>query len=119
MPEPAKEKEKGGAERRRSARIELHIPIRVQGTSSNGQPVNENAEAEQVSSQGARIKAKTEFRLGTAMKVENLQTRQSAEFRVVWVVLKDQGKWQLGLEMTKGQTPIWGVDLSPPPAPHH
>ncbi|MFQ5778491.1 MAG: PilZ domain-containing protein [Terriglobia bacterium] len=102
-----------GAERRRSARIELRIPIRVKGKDASGKDVDVPAEAEQVSLHGVRIRASSEFRPGVEVELANAETRQSSLYRVVWAREKpEQRRWLLGLELSAGQSSLWGVGLA-------
>lgn len=102
-----------GIERRRSVRVELRIPIRVKGKDASGQEVDVPAEAEQVSLHGVRIWAGTEFRPGVEVELANAETRQSSLYRVVWAREKpEQRRWLLGLELSSGQSSLWGVSLS-------
>lgn len=109
------EAESLSSERRRSPRSLRHLPVRVVGDGKDGKPVNELAEAMVVSTHGALIRTSSEFRPGSLISVENPETRQSAQFRVVWAAAKPlEGKWDLGLELSAGRATLWGVDFSAP-----
>lgn len=103
------------SERRRSQRSLHNIPIRVVGDRTDGQRVEEPAEAVVISAHGALVRTSSEFRPGTVISVENTETQQSARFRVIWAAEKPlQGKWDLGLELSAGRGTLWGVDFAAP-----
>ncbi len=101
-------------ERRRSVRVLLHIPIRVLGERSAGQPVDEVVETLAVSRHGALVKTTTGLRPDSKVRVENPENGQSATFRVVWTKAKPlDGAWHAGLELMAGQPTLWGIKFPP------
>lgn len=104
---------KTSVERRRSARLELRIPVRIKGPDATGKEVDIAAEAEQISFHGARVRSGTEFRPGVEVELANAETRQTTQYRIVWVTERpEQRRWLIGLELSAGQPALWGVDLS-------
>ena len=102
------------AERRRSPRQLQHHPLRLSGEGSNGQRVNESAEAMVTSAHGALVKTDSELRPGSEVEVEDLHNHQRARFRVVWAMEKRlEGKWDMGLEVNSGEQVPWAEDHSP------
>lgn len=102
------------SERRRSQRQLQHHPLRLTGEGSNGQRVNESAEAMVISAHGALVKTDSELRPGSEVEVEDLHNHQRARFRVVWATEKRlEGKWDMGLEVNPGQTVPWAEESSP------
>jgi len=99
---------------RRSARIDKNIPIRVTTESRDGQRVDQEALADQVSSHGLRMTISADLATGTKVKVHNPATELSASFRVVWAVPGSGGSYQLGLELAEGDSTLWGMDFSDP-----
>jgi hypothetical protein len=106
-------RQKSGAERRRSPRIEHHIPIKIRAQGADGKPFEVDAEADQVSYHGARVTAAAAFHSGAVVTVQSLTTSDTARFRIVWCLEKPGGnKWHLGLELASGDPKVWGVDFA-------
>lgn len=102
----------GAGDRRRSQRVLIRLPVRLNGTTRKGQPVSARGEAVVISSNGALLKMDSDFRPGSEVEVENSATQQIARYRVVWA--SDQptdGRWEVGLESSGSGPNIWGVEF--------
>lgn len=79
MPKPG-----GSAALRRSARINIRVPVTVSGTLPDGKPFSEETFILTVSKYGARLKTQHPMKVGAELSVKPRQARESARFRVVW-----------------------------------
>lgn len=98
----------GGAERRRSPRIDLNVPVAVdwKGTlhEANTASVNEF---------GALIRVPFTCRSGSVLAVRNLRTGRSARARVVWAWFGNEdrtSRFNLGVEFVDRQADFWGAE---------
>ncbi len=102
------------ANRRRSERILLTIPIRVDGKDSEGKVFSERTRTLVINRHGARIQLKHSISSGTALKITNVMADLDAPFRAVGptqTVKGESGEW--GVECTDGNKNIWGIDFPP------
>jgi len=100
--------------RRRSERLFLTFPIRVEGSDANGAPFSETTRTVIVNRQGARIHLKRAVKVGQTVKIINILSGRTAIFRVVGLVSPrtDQGgEW--GVECCDERQTIWGIDFPP------
>jgi hypothetical protein len=100
--------------RRRTERLLLTFPIRVEGADARGQPFSENTRTLVVNRHGARIRLKRVVTVGQTLHIVNLVGNRAADFRVVGPTqpLTEQGgEW--GVECRDEQHNIWGIDFPP------
>lgn len=90
------------AERRRSERVFLRVPISVQAVDQSGQPFTEQTFTLEVNRDGARVGLKNSVRLGDELRITNLATGFAALFRVC-----------VQCPQSYGGSPEWGVGASP------
>ncbi len=69
---------------RRSARVQVRIPVTITGTLTEGQPFKEETYILTVSKYGARIKTKARLQKGMQVTVQPKLRKESGQFRVVW-----------------------------------
>lgn len=106
-----------GAERRRSDRILLTIPLRIHGNDSKGTAFIEEARTVSLNRHGARIFIARPLRAGDVLRIANQVSRQEAEFRVVGPLApptKQGGDW--AVECVNVKQDIWGINFPPPGA---
>lgn len=77
-------KPSGTAFLRRSARINIRVPVTVSGALPDGKAFTEETYILTVSKYGARMKTQHPLKVGAEVSVKPLQGRESARFRVVW-----------------------------------
>ena len=77
-------KQPGGAALRRSARINVNLPVTISGALPDGKRFSEDALILTVSKFGAKLKSQQPLKLGMEIKVQPRQRRGAALFRVVW-----------------------------------
>lgn len=105
MPEP---------NRRRSERILLTLPIRVEGLDAKGQKFVENTRTLVINRHGARIQLKHSVTPGVNLRVTNLVGNREGQFRVVGLtqpISEEGGEW--GVESMDERHSIWGIDFPP------
>jgi len=103
--------------RRRSERLLLSIPIRVEGTNPTGEKFAETTRTVIINRHGAWIQLKQPVSAGVSLRITNLVAHRDADFRVVGPTQprSDQGgEW--GVECRDDKRNIWGIDF-PPPSP--
>jgi len=104
------------AEKRRSDRVMLTIPLEVRGTDSQGAQFKDEARTITLNRHGARIQIARPLRSGQNIVVANLAGRREAEFRVVGPVspiTEQGGEW--GIECLDPKENIWGIQFPPTP----
>ena len=106
-------------EKRREPRVAANLLIRLWGMDADSHPFFQSAEAQDISSQGAKL-SRIEHQLtpGDVIGVQLGATK--ARYRVVWVI--DAGhvyKIQAGVQLVEGQPCPWAKELTqaetPPP----
>jgi hypothetical protein len=98
---------------RRSKRLRLSIPVRVHGTNGFGEPFHEFTEVLSVSAHGAQVTLGTGLAKGQTILLENRNTQEKQEFRVVYVAPAQQGKYKVGIEFLHGPINFWRVYFPP------
>jgi hypothetical protein len=103
-----------GAEKRRSDRLMLTIPLIVHGTDAKGSSFKEDARTITLNRHGARIQISRPLRSGQTIMLTNLVGRREAEFRVVGPIAPithQGGEW--GVECLDAKENIWGIQFPP------
>jgi hypothetical protein len=98
-------------ERRRSSRVATRIPVKVFSNGHQGQPLNATAEATAVSRYGALIRVPFSPALGSRIEVLNSLSQEMREFRVIRVDAKDDGLYELGVEILYPTRNFWGIQF--------
>lgn len=78
-------KPRSSAPLRRSARVQVRVPVVVSGTLADGTPFSEDTVVLTVSKYGARLKAPHPLKVGMHIKVKPKARREAGQFKVVWV----------------------------------
>ncbi len=103
-----------GAERRRSQRVLLVIPLEVAWTSASGVRVLEHAETEIVNAHGALLRMKAKLPRGAQVELNRPTTHEKVQARVVFLGQEGtDGLWRAGVEFTEPNVTFWGVTLPP------
>ena len=103
------------AEKRRSERLMLTVPLLVTGTDSQGRRFNEDARTVILNRHGALIRITRPLLSGQKLRIVNALCHLEAEFSVVGPVsprTEKGGQW--GVEYLNGQKNIWGIQFPPP-----
>ena len=102
------------AEKRRSDRLMLTVPLHVKGVDPQGGEFLEDARTVTLNRHGARIQIVRPLVTGQTVRVINLVSRKDAEFRVVGPVsprTDKGGDW--GVECVDHKVNIWGIQFPP------
>ena len=70
---------------RRSARVNVRVPVRISGTLPEKKSFVEDTIIITVSKYGAKMKTEQPLQVGMQIKVQPHQRKESGLFRVVWV----------------------------------
>lgn len=103
------------AEKRRSDRVMLTIPLLIHGTDATGHAFKEDGRTVTLNRHGARIQTAFKLDSGQVVRLVNVLGRREAEFRVVGPVspiTEKGGEW--GVECLNPVENIWGIRFPPP-----
>src|SRR6266404_4295412 len=101
------------ANRRRSQRVLMTIPVRVSGKTDAGLPFGEETHTRAISAHGALIPMSTQVYRGQRLTLSNVQTRAALEC-VVAHIDRSQGEHpQAGVEFTLPNPMFWHVAFPP------
>ncbi len=102
------------AQKRRSDRLRLTIPLRVHGTDSAGAKIKADGRTLVLNRHGARIQLGENLAVGSLVRIVNLTNNREAEFRVVGPTAPPSekgGEW--GVEYSHPKEDIWGIRFPP------
>jgi hypothetical protein len=103
-------------ERRRSARVTLAVPLRVDGQELSGEEFIIRTHSHTVSQFGCMIPLEAEVVPDQTLVLMNEYTRQSVQCRVVTTRRLRDGKRYLGLEFVSPNSNFWRMAFSKPGA---
>jgi hypothetical protein len=84
---------------RRSARINIRMPVRIFGKRADNQEFSEETFVLTVSKFGARLKTTQPLKIGMELSMQPKGRRPAAKFRVVWVGRPDSPRaGEVGIE---------------------
>lgn len=100
--------------KRRSDRIQVAIPIRVRGMSSENKFFDEETETQWLSKHGITARLHSLVDLETEVHVTNLKSTVAGTFRAVWVNTRaNEGFHDVGLELIWTEGDLWGIHFPP------
>ncbi len=102
------------AQKRRSDRLRLTIPLRVHGIDSAGVKIKAEGRTLVLNRHGARIQLGEKLAVGSLVRIVNLTNNREAEFRVVGPTAPPSekgGEW--GVEYSNPKEDIWGIRFPP------
>jgi len=103
---------------RRTSRVLLRMPIKVNGMGADGQAFEEKTHTVLINGYGAQIVLKNAPRLGERLTITNLQSGKSCPFRLVLRVSKSsRGEAEWGVESLQPGTDFWGIYFPAKPSP--
>lgn len=106
------------ANRRRSQRVLMKIPVRVSGQNALGTPFEEDTQTLAVSAHGALIAVSIRVSKGQRLALSNIQTKAALECVVAHIRHDDQ--LQVGIEFILPNPTFWHVAFPPKDwTPHH
>lgn len=98
------------AERRRSYRVRMTVPVVVEGVNETGKLFEFGARAIYLNRYGARIETHESLTCGQSLRLVNPLARREALFRVVEPIIQADGKnGQYGVEVQEEGANIWGI----------
>jgi hypothetical protein len=103
-------------ERRRSARVTLAVPLRVDGQAISGDDFIIRTQSHTVSQFGCLIPLEAEVAPDQTVVLMNEHTRQSAQCRVVSTRRYRDGKKYLGVEFMSPKLNFWRIAFTKPGA---
>ncbi len=102
------------ADRRRSQRTLLVMPLAISWTTSTGMRVREHAETEVVSATGAMLRMKTRVPTHGTVVIKRPAANQSATVAVHSVSIPDPDGWlRVAVQFTTPNTNFWGIVFPP------
>ncbi len=101
------------ANRRRSQRVLMTIPVRVSGQAGVGLPFEEETHTRAISAHGALIRVSTQVHRGQRLTLSNVQTKGALECVVAHVDRHQKDHPQVGVEFTLPNPMFWHVAFPP------
>lgn len=98
---------------RRSKRLGLSVPVGVQGKDSSGAPFSELTRAGWLNANGAQLTLSSLVEVQQTLRIENKNTREEEECRVVSVGAGEDGKWKVGVEFIGQAIGFWEIYFPP------
>ena len=102
-------------ERRRSERLLITVPIRVEGLDRKGEKFTEETRTLVINREGARVLLKRPVVPGAVLLISTLVGGRSAKFRIVGPTQppsEEGAEW--GIECVESCRDIWGITFPPP-----
>jgi hypothetical protein len=101
------------ANRRRSQRVLVTIPVRVSGQTGHRSPFEEATHTRAISAHGALILLSNQVHRGQRLTLSNLQTRAALECVVAHIDRHQSNHPQVGVEFTLPNPVFWHVAFPP------
>jgi hypothetical protein len=101
------------ANRRRSQRVLMTIPVRVSGKTGATLPFNEDAHTRAISAHGALILLSTPVHRGQRLTLSNVQTKAALECVVAHIDRRQKNQPQVGVEFMLPNPMFWHVAFPP------
>jgi hypothetical protein len=101
------------ANRRRSQRVLMTVPVRVSGQTGIGLPFDEETHTRAISAHGALVVVSTQVHRGQRLTLSNVQTRAALECVVAHIDRKQGSQPQVGVEFTMPNPVFWHVAFPP------
>ena len=101
------------ANRRRSQRVLMTIPVRVSGQTSFGSPFNEETHTRAISAHGALMVVSTQVDRGQRLTLSNLQTKAALECVVAHIAKARNSEPEVGVEFMLPNPIFWHVAFPP------
>ena len=107
-----------GAQRRRSQRVHLAVPLNVVWKSSDGVRHSAHAKSEMVNAYGGLLQMNEPYPpLKQVVELSHSPKRQTSRARVVWVTEPENGKPALiAVELASPSQAFWGISFPPAPS---
>lgn len=103
-------------ERRRTVRVNLTVPLKVHGQTDTGEKFSVETHSHTVSMHGASLLLEAGVVLGEMLLLENENTREKVEGKVVTIRHSRDGKTYVGVEFTTPGVNFWHMAFPCPGA---
>ena len=100
-------------QQRRSLRILLSIPIRVNGSRHDGHRFAEESRTLVVSAHGALILLSEEVIPGQILTIQHLKAGEQCDCKVVEIGVRHDNKREIGIELVEPSPKFWHVGFPP------
>ena len=101
------------ANRRRSQRVLMTVPVRVSGQTAVGSPFEEDTQTRAISAHGALILVSTQVHRGQRLTLSNLQTKAALECVVAHIGKSQNSEPQVGVDFMLPNPIFWHVTFPP------
>jgi hypothetical protein len=101
------------ANRRRSQRVLMTIPVQVSGQNVLGSPFEEETQTLAISAHGALILVSTQMYRGQRLSLSNVQTQAALECVVAHIARREGEHSQVGVEFVLPNPMFWHVAFPP------
>ena len=101
------------ANRRRSQRVLMAVPVRVSGQDRVGSPFEEETRTVAISAHGALILVSTQVHRGQRLTLSNVQTKAALECVVAHIAKYQSAQTQVGVEFMLPNPIFWHVAFPP------
>ncbi len=101
------------ANRRRSQRVLMTIPVRVSGKSGAGSPFEEDTHTRAISAHGALLLVSTQVYRGQRLTLSNVQTKAALECVVAHIDRRQNGPPHVGVDFMLPNPMFWHVAFPP------
>jgi len=101
------------ANRRRSERVVLQIPVVVRATARDGKKVEEETQTSVVNAHGGLIKLRMEIKTGQPILLINAKTKMEQSCRVVRVETSVGGQSAVAFEFDRPAPQFWPIVFPP------
>jgi hypothetical protein len=106
-----KNPERQRAERRRSRRSVIYVPVRVFRDATNGVPVFEETTTLEVNAHGGLLTLATSLKTGQKLWLTNRVNQEEQECHVVRLGLERQGKTEVAVEFPRPAPGFWQAEF--------
>jgi hypothetical protein len=109
---PVGERRQSGADRRRSLRAELKVPVVVKWKATDGSSREEMTATEIVNAHGCMLSLKSVVPERLSVEVINRDTNEARKGHVAWCGAVSGGRNQVGIELDDPDPKFWGQRYS-------
>lgn len=105
------------ANKRRSSRVFIRIPVWARGRNLQGRPFQQTTETAVVNAHGGLIYLNETLEMGGELTIMNPATEEEQECRIVFMGSTNEKGQRIGIEFLSPAPHFWGVEFPPPDWP--